>query len=658
VPTATLATVFDEAERKGAERWDQFPKARKHALRWSSEVLGVGASSQLLEATARRHLVHRMVANATAADPRFAAHAVVVGPGAGALSQPEPRIVVGFTYSAVFMALFSALPSATNRTLFVADPAYAGPGGSAIGDDRPDFGREANRTLHAVAERFGVGLLGPDDGVDAMARLARDGGVPMLPLLVPGPVVVRLFGRSMFVSRSAACVAQHADAGLIVACPFREDGVAGVYLSAPIAISEGADAATALAIDEVDAILGHDVAQLLGPLPTAEAVESRATVWAKRRVAELRRASDDPRALETAEADLARVRSENARSRERCAPPIAYSDGPPRSRSAALTAALAELESPQPDATSGVDERDIALRRALKAARGARKRERRASMSLPADLPEVVTALLRRDPGDALPTYAARVLSQHGEDGVAVEVLRRIGIEHRRCVEIGCGGNGGNAGILIAGLGFDGLLIDGNPDLVEMAGSLYATCAATAVSAWVTREGVNALLAEHGFEGDLDYLGIDLDGIDYWIWDALEVRPRFMICEYNAQLGREAAVTVPYAPDFNRKTRDRATGRYVVPKGFWGASLAAFEYLGRRKGYRLVATIPGSPNAVFVRDDLDGGLPAIDPAEAWRPPTKGTTASAQRAIYEVVEAEGAVEYFRSRGAELVDVSVG
>src|SRR3954454_25309996 len=105
----------------------------------------------------------------------------------------------------------------------------------------------------------------------------------------------------------------------------------------------------------------------------------------------------------------------------------------------------------------------------------------------------------------------------------------------------------------------------------------------------------------------------------------------------------------------DRKSRD-ARGEYLHPKGYHGASLLALDKLGRRKGYRLGCTIPGSGNAVFVRDDVDGGSPAIDAKRAWRPLTKGKDARPhQSARFERIQAEGVISYFEKCGAPLVEV---
>src|SRR4051812_14134604 len=90
-------------------------------------------------------------------------------------------------------------------------------------------------------------------------------------------------------------------------------------------------------------------------------------------------------------------------------------------------------------------------RAALKEFRSTAKLERRRSAELP-DVRAVVGELERRPRALPLEEYVHPIASQHGEDGVTVEMFRRVGIEHRRAVELGCGSNGGNAAVLVAGL--------------------------------------------------------------------------------------------------------------------------------------------------------------------------------------------------------------
>jgi hypothetical protein len=118
------------------------------------------------------------------------------------------------------------------------------------------------------------------------------------------------------------------------------------------------------------------------------------------------------------------------------------------------------------------------------------------------------------------------------------------------------------------------------------------------VHAWITAENVDSLIGGNGFRSEIDLLSLDIDGVDYWLWNAIEVvSPRVVIAEVQAIWGSERSVTVPYSPDF----------RAGFFKGFGiysGASLPAFVKLGRKKGYRLVGCQRYGFNAVFLRNDV------------------------------------------------------
>jgi hypothetical protein len=112
---------------------------------------------------------------------------------------------------------------------------------------------------------------------------------------------------------------------------------------------------------------------------------------------------------------------------------------------------------------------------------------------------------------------------------------------------------------------------------------------------------------------DIDLLSLDVDGNDYWLWQAIHcVSPRVIVVEYNASFGAERAVTVPYDPLFDRDKKH--------PTGFYhGMSLQVAAKLGRSKGYSLVKCDDCGVNAFFVQDNELKGLPAVDPHDAYLP---------------------------------------
>lgn len=225
--------------------------------------------------------------------------------------------------------------------------------------------------------------------------------------------------------------------------------------------------------------------------------------------------------------------------------------------------------------------------------------------------------LRRGEPLPPLEEVEFRVFSQNGEDGILLYLLALVGWERRRFVEIGIqDGWECNCANLAKHLGWEGVFVEGDSASVALARQQFAWDPGTknsdcrVLEAWVSRENVNELLAD---QGGAEVFSLDIDGMDWWVWDALEaVRPRIAVVEYNAAFGPERALTVPYRPVFDRWA-EHPSGLY------YGASLAALERLGQRKGYRLVGCDAAGVNAFFVRDDAaPAALEAVPGARAFR----------------------------------------
>ncbi|HMD46990.1 MAG TPA: hypothetical protein VKG43_12560 [Acidimicrobiales bacterium] len=211
------------------------------------------------------------------------------------------------------------------------------------------------------------------------------------------------------------------------------------------------------------------------------------------------------------------------------------------------------------------------------------------------------------DTGRPLPPFGdieMRFYSQNGEDGIIQLLVAAVETDTKRSVEI-CAGDGieCNTANLLVNHGWTGLLVDGGEELVTRGREFYEwgpdtfSHPPTLRRAWVTAENVNQLVREADFDGEIDLLSLDLDGVDYWIWKALDcVRPRIVVAEFNDAWGPNESVTVPYDPQF----------AWQPGSVYLGASLAAMCKLGAEKGYRLVGTQRYGFNAFFVRDDLAG----------------------------------------------------
>ncbi len=206
--------------------------------------------------------------------------------------------------------------------------------------------------------------------------------------------------------------------------------------------------------------------------------------------------------------------------------------------------------------------------------------------------------------GRPLPELAATeatFFSQNGEDGVLLYLLALLGHGSRTSAEI-CAGDGLECctANLIVNHSWFGLLVDGDAENVRRGREFYSNSRhqwfdpPDVRQAWITVESAPGLLVDAGVADPLDLLVIDLDGMDFWIWQALgQFRPRIVVAEVNPALGAES-ITLAYQGDFVRPDN--------IP--FAGTSLPAMIGLGRRLGYRFVGTERFGINAFFVRDDL------------------------------------------------------
>src|SRR5215216_1123161 len=193
--------------------------------------------------------------------------------------------------------------------------------------------------------------------------------------------------------------------------------------------------------------------------------------------------------------------------------------------------------------------------------------------------------------GEKLPSIwdtGFRIFSQFDEDGVILFLLGAVGIGPARFVEVG-GGDGvwaSNCANLALNFGFDGLFIDGNQDLIKKGVKFYGDHPDTHFypprfrQALVTKSNINQILSQAEFEGEIDLLSIDIDGNDYWIWEAIEcIQPRIVVIETHVEFGMRSIV-VPYKEDFAWKP-----GMHPY---YMGASPLAMTKLADRLGYRLV----------------------------------------------------------------------
>lgn len=177
-----------------------------------------------------------------------------------------------------------------------------------------------------------------------------------------------------------------------------------------------------------------------------------------------------------------------------------------------------------------------------------------------------------------------KVFSQHYQDGIIERIFEVIGVKNKFYVEFGARDGVGlsNTANLRVNCGWSGILFEpfekANKEI-----NLYRKT--------VTPQNVNTLFQEYNVPHEFDFLSIDVDGYDYWIWKALMHEPRLVQIEANLKFKPSVSQVRKYDKDNN----------YPEAEG-GGASVSALKKLGEFKGYSLVYR--QRHDLFFVKRDL------------------------------------------------------
>lgn len=218
-------------------------------------------------------------------------------------------------------------------------------------------------------------------------------------------------------------------------------------------------------------------------------------------------------------------------------------------------------------------------------------------------------------PNESFRKVGFKVFSQWDEDGIIQYLISHIPIRNKTFVEFGVEDyEESNTRFLLLNDHWQGVVLDASESDIRFiqTDKIYWEFDLQAKWAWITRENIDSLLRESGFHEDVGLLSIDIDGNEYWVWEAIQsIRPRIVIVEYNSLFGLQP-VSVPYQEDFH-KLSAHYSGLY------YGCSLAALCHLARTKGYVLVGSNVWGHNAVFIRSDVGSEFKGLTAEEVYVP---------------------------------------
>lgn len=188
--------------------------------------------------------------------------------------------------------------------------------------------------------------------------------------------------------------------------------------------------------------------------------------------------------------------------------------------------------------------------------------------------------------------FGEKCFSQADEDGITLEIIRRLGLKDGVYAEFGVGNGLENNTLILAALGWRGFWVGGESLAFEY-GKATKFCY---IRDWITLENI----AVHAFSGmqtvnakEIDVLSLDLDGNDIYFTEKLlsdGIKPKLFIVEYNAKFPPPARFQITYNPQHKWAGDD-----------YFGAALTNFFEVFEQYGYKLVCCNSHSgANAFFI----------------------------------------------------------
>lgn len=203
---------------------------------------------------------------------------------------------------------------------------------------------------------------------------------------------------------------------------------------------------------------------------------------------------------------------------------------------------------------------------------------------------------------ESLLKFSKNIYSQNGDDGIIERIFTNVQTKNKTCCEFGAwdGIHLSNCRKLILE-GWQAVMIEADQEKYKKLTKTYAEnpdvlCVNTFVD--TANNSVAAICTQSGMPY-LDFLSIDIDGLDYQIFEQLTIQPTVVCVEVNAGHLPEDTEFVPV---------DIAMHNVGQPLGL-------FVYAADKQGYGLVAY---NGNAYFVRRDaLCADLDEISPSAAY-----------------------------------------
>ncbi len=195
-----------------------------------------------------------------------------------------------------------------------------------------------------------------------------------------------------------------------------------------------------------------------------------------------------------------------------------------------------------------------------------------------------------------------KVFSQFEEDGKLLYIFSIIGFGNKTFVDLGSNDCvNSNCANLVIHHNWKGLFVDGDKKLLAIGKKFYDkypnpwSYKPKFSHSFITKNNVNEIIKNQNIEGEIDFLSIDIDGNDYWIWKALTIiEPKVVVIESQVAFGLHDLI-VPY----NEKYTENIENNF-----YCGASTLAIYKLAKSKNYRLIGANEYGNNLFFIKNGI------------------------------------------------------
>ena len=158
-----------------------------------------------------------------------------------------------------------------------------------------------------------------------------------------------------------------------------------------------------------------------------------------------------------------------------------------------------------------------------------------------------------------LQEYRSNVTTQRGEDGIINAIFNIIGTENKYCIEFGAwdGKLYSNTWNLINNFDWEALLIEANKQKFgELEKQYENNRKVAALNCLVNTEGkfsLDSILKIAEAPSEPDFLSIDVDGLDWYMWESLLFfSPRLIVVEFNPTISNDLIFIQDNDPAINQ----------------------------------------------------------------------------------------------------------